>query len=351
MIKKFIVLSMLCLFGMQINAQRISIDLNNEKVYDEKVSPKVKEEIEVFSTQIKDIVNKEKVKMDEEIAKVNLQLSEKKITETQADEEKKAIAERYAEQINTKITSLGFDLDDVIKKQVNYAIMGKTEPLSEKTISNLKKKYRSVNELNGYMSWGIMSFANNDNEKLNQHLSFSSNLEAGLVYHRQFNRTSPFELLTGLVMSWRTIRFDDNRYLTREADGNVDLIASTESLSKSKLRATYLMVPIGVKYHMTSKLKAIGDDFQYRNINKGLAVGFNLYGGAKISNNNIVKSDLIKQRDKDTNYNLNPFVYGAQVTLALNSVNIFARQDFSSYFKDNTFDDRRMLQFGLNFGF
>ncbi|WP_288764096.1 PorT family protein [uncultured Weeksella sp.] len=351
MIKKFIVLSMLCLFGMQINAQRISIDLNNEKVYDEKVSPKVKEEIEVFSTQIKDIVNKEKVKMDEEIAKVNLQLSEKKITETQADEEKKAIAERYAEQINTKITSLGFDLDDVIKKQVNYAIMGKTEPLSEKTISNLKKKYRSVNELNGYMSWGIMSFANNDNEKLNQHLGFSSNLETGLVYHRQFNRTSPFELLTGLIMSWRTIRFDDNRYLTREADGNVDLIASTESLSKSKLRATYLMVPIGVKYHMTSKLKAIGDDFQYRNINKGLAVGFNLYGGAKISNNNIVKSDLIKQRDKDTNYNLNPFVYGAQVTLALNSVNIFARQDFSSYFKDNTFDDRRMLQFGLNFGF
>ena len=91
MIKKFIVLNMLCLFGMQINAQRISIDLNNEKVYDEKVSPKVKEEIEVFSTQIKDIVNEEKVKMDEEIEKVNLQLSEKKITETQADEEKRRL--------------------------------------------------------------------------------------------------------------------------------------------------------------------------------------------------------------------------------------------------------------------
>lgn len=351
MIKKFIVIGIACLLYNNVQAQKISIDLNNDKIYEEKVSPKVRTQIEDFSAEIKKIVGEEKYKMDEEIKEVDKALANNDVDTKTADAMKKDISQSYANKINARIQELGFDLDNVIKKQVEYSILDSSDVISEKSIDELKKKYQPVNEMHGYVSWGVMSLADDDNQKLNNHLGFSSNLEFGLAYHRQFSRTSPFSLLSGVILSWRTLRFDDDYMIDRNENGQVDLVQYDRNLDKSKLRATYIMVPLGLKYSITGKLKSVGSDLQYRNINSGLSVGANIYGGVKISNNNIVKGDGISSREKGTNYNVNPFVYGAQFTLSLNSVNLFVRQDLSPYFKDNTFDERKMLQFGINFGF
>lgn len=48
---------------------------------------------------------------------------------------------------------------------------------------------------------------------------------------------------------------------------------------------------------------------------------------------------------------MNDLTYGGQLTLSYKLLNFYVRQDFSSYFDDKTFDDRKMLQVGINIGF
>jgi len=44
------------------------------------------------------------------------------------------------------------------------------------------------------------------------------------------------------------------------------------------------------------------------------------------------------------------FIYGAEITIGLGLIDVFVRKDLNNYFKDNTFDNRKMIQFGINLG-
>lgn len=350
--KKIIVAGILCLMGMASFGQKFSLDFNQNSYANEPVSPVVKEKIESYALEISKIIIEEKISMNDEISEINKQITEGVIAESDADAKKSEISQKYSDRINERIESLEFDLDEITKKQVEYTILNTdVDKLSkEKKFQTLEQKYKAKNEIVGYLSYGVMHFADGDDESLNKHLGYSSGIDFGLLYHKQFNRTSPWEFITGAYFSWRTLRFDDDYMISRSDDGEVSLVQYDKNLEKSKLRSTYVMVPVGLKFNI-SKLKKITDDFSYRNVNKGIGIGANVYGGFRISKNNIVKGDEISLREKGTNYNLTPFVYGAQVTLSIDNINFFVRQDLSPYFKDNTFDDRKMLQFGINFGF
>lgn len=349
--KKTIVLGMLCLLGTSSIAQKLSFDFNGSED-SETISSVVKDKIEEYALEIRKIVIDEKILMNEEISSVDNQFKENTISGAEADEKKKEISQIYSDKINRRIEAIDFDLDEITKKQVEYTILSTdVEKLSQqKNYESLEEKYKPKNEVTGYLSYGVMHFSDGDNEMLNKHLGYSSGIDAGFLYHKQFNRTSPWEFISGVYFSWRTMRFDDDYMINRSEEGEVNLIQYDKNLEKSKLRSTYVMVPVGIKFNI-SPLKKVSDEFSYRNIDKGIGIGANLYGGFRISKNNIVKGEDLSMREKDTNYNLSPFVYGAQVNLSIDNVNFFVRQDLSSYFEENTFDDRKMLQFGINFGF
>lgn len=352
MIRKFIILGILCAFSMDSFAQKIKLNLNENREAEEQISNAVREKIEEYAFEIRKIVIDEKVLMNEEISGVNLELKNNSITLSEAENRKSEISQKYAERINQRISQIDFDLDEITKKQVEYTILNTdVEKLSkEKHYQSLEDNYKAKNEVTGFLSYGLMHFEDGDDESLNNHLGYSSGIDAGFLYHRQFNRTSPWEFITGVYFSWRTLRFDDDYMINRSEDGEVTLVPYDKNLKKSKLRSTYVMVPVGIKFNI-SPLKQVTDGFSYRNTSQGISLGANLYGGFRISKNNIVKGDDISHREKDTNYNLSPFVYGAQITLGIDNINFFVRQDFSSYFEKNTFDDRKMLQFGINLGF
>jgi len=350
--KKFIVLGMSCLMGMTSFAQKVNFDFNKSETESDLISPVVKEKIEEYALEVRRIVIEEKILMNAEISKVDSVLTAKTINSSEAGRQKEEISQKYSDKIDERIHGLNFDLDEITKKQVQYTILSTdVEKLSkENELNTLQDKHKPKNEMTGYLSYGMMYFADDDNELLNKHLGYSSGIDAGFLYHKQFSRTSPWEFVTGVYFSWKTMRFDDDYMISRDDEGDVNLIQHDKNLTKSKLRATYIVVPVGLKFHI-SPLKKIGNEFSYRNIDRGLAIGANVYGGFRISKNNIVKGEDIGFREKDTNYNLNNIVYGAQFTLSLNNVNFFVRQDLSSYFKEGIFDDRKMLQFGINFGF
>lgn len=351
MMKKYLVTGIVCLISTFTFAQKISIDLGNERKEDEKVSPLVKQKVEEYALEVRQIVIKEKLAMEQEVSKVNEELENNLLTEEQANQHKAEIALKFSERINSNIEKLHFNLDDITKQQVQYSIMGTDlEELKKEVKEGKSNLYKRINQITGYFGYGMISLPDDDNQNLNNHLGISSGIDAGLIYNLQFNRTSPFSFKSGMYFSWRTLRFDDDYFMMRDQEGSIDLVHYDKGLSKSKLRATYLMVPIGISYN-SSKIKIDEEGNSYRNISRGFGISANVYGGFRISNNNIVKGEQINFRHKKSNMNLNDFAYGAQLTLNYNSWNVFVRQEMSSYFKENTFDDRKMIQFGIGLGF
>lgn len=344
MIKRIIVAGMLCLFATPTFAQNIAIDFNKGGNQD-KVSPKVREKMDEFQLQIREIVNEEKTKLDTEIQKVDKDLADGKITRDEADEKKESLALQSSDLINERIQAVNFDLDELIKKQVAFAILNGND--ADLTKSELEKKHRATHNITGYIGYGFMGFSDKENDQLDNRLGFANNFELGLSYTKQLNRESPWSFKSGMVFSWRTTRLDDDYQFARDNDGNTILQLSEKQLDKSKLRGSYLIVPLGMQYTFGKKVTV--NDFTYYK-EKDIAITANVYGGVKLSNNNIVKGDNVSFRDKK-DYNLNPFIYGAQLTLKINSVNLYARKEFSNYFDENTFDDRKMFQVGINFGF
>lgn len=349
--KNLIITGVLCLVGNIVSAQIFTAQFSNNAEQDEKVSPAVKERIEEFASEIRVIVIEEKLAMNEEIEKLADDLKNQKITSEDAENQKAAIALQFSEKINARIDKLSFDLDEIIKQQVKFSIMNTdvNELIKEKEYKK-NRTIRPVNHVSGFLAYGLISFSGKENQKLNDHNHFNSGIDLGLTYNRQLSRTSPFTFKSGFYFSWRTIRFSDRYMINRDENGLVDLIKNEHHLSKSKLRATYLMFPLGFEFS-TAKLKFDSEDKPYRNVSEGISFTLNVYGGFRLSNNNIVKGDDVRFRDKKTNYNLNNFAYGGQFTLSLYDVKFFVRQEFSPYFKDGTFDDRKMIQFGVTTGF
>ncbi|QES92180.1 PorT family protein [Empedobacter brevis] len=344
MIKKIIVVGLLCLSATSLYAQKFIFDLNDKN--DEKISPIVRDRISEFTLVIRQIVQEEKGAMEKKIIAVDKELAEGKLTASEATARKEEIANVYSETINDRIQEVNFNLDDIIKQQVAFSIMN-GDPVTPKTKQDVTKRYRIVNQINGYGSFGYMAFTGKKNEELNQHEKFSSNLTAGMIYERQLSLTSPLNFLTGALFSWRTYRLDDDMRFNRDENGNIGVIKSEKSLDKSKLRSAYFMVPVGFKYNF-SKVKNITEDFAYRPQAKHYIAAY-VYGGTLLSSNNIYKGDGVRNKQRG-NYNVNNFIYGAEVTIGLGLIDVFVRKDFNTYFKDNTFDNRKMIQFGINLG-
>ncbi len=349
--KKYIVSGFLCLVGMTMYAQKIKIDFNEKESVDERVSPIVKEKVEKYAIEIREIVIQEKLAMEAEVSKVDADLENGNISDSLAGNLKADIALRFSERINSGIENLKFDLDEVVKQQVQYSIMNTdVEKLKEDQAAKIEEwTYKPQNEITGYLAYGMITLGDGENQKLNDHLAYSSGIDFGFLYHRQFTKTSPFVFLTGAYLSWRTIRFDDNYFVTRDLEGHVDLTQYEHNLDKSKLRATYIMIPLGIKFS-TAGLQTKNEE-SYREPEKGIGFTANVYGGFRISTNHIVEGADVDYRDKKTNYELNDFAYGGQFTLSIHNWNFFVRQEFSPYFNKGTFDNRKMLQFGLNLGF
>ncbi|MGV0829300.1 PorT family protein [Empedobacter brevis] len=344
MIKKIIAVGLLCLSATSLYAQKFTFDLNDKN--DEKISPIVRDRISEFTLVIRQIVQEEKGAMEKKIIAVDKELAEGKLTASEATARKEEIANVYSETINDRIQEVNFNLDDIIKQQVAFSIMN-GDPVTPKTKQDVTKRYRIVNQINGYGSFGYMAFTGKKNEELNQHEKFSSNLTAGMIYERQLSLTSPLNFLTGALFSWRTYRLDDDMRFNRDENGNIGIIKSEKSLDKSKLRSAYFMVPVGFKYNF-SKVKNITEDFAYRPQAKHYIAAY-VYGGTLLSSNNIYKGDGVRNKQRG-NYNVNNFIYGAEVTIGLGLIDVFVRKDFNTYFKDNTFDNRKMIQFGINLG-
>ncbi|MCU7617331.1 PorT family protein [Chryseobacterium sp. PBS4-4] len=344
MIKKFIIAGMLCLVATSVNAQK-RLKLNLQSKENTEVSPIVKEKVDEYAKKIDAIIQEEKKLMEAEL----LILQSKNLEKTEFDKQKAEVANRYSEKIDQRIEALGFDLDTVIQKQVKYSLLNSDVTSNEELKAKLLKKFRATKDFTGYFTYGIMTLTNDkaDND-LDKNLGYANNLEFGLKFNYQFNRTSPWGLISGIGFSWRTVRLDNNMIFAKDSNADVYVANYQGNTDKSKLRTGYIIVPLGLQYNF-SKLKNAGMDIQYRPYSDGFRIAANMYGGVKMSTNNIVSGDREDFRDRG-NYKVNPFVYGAQFTVSYDNISLFVKKDFSNFYKDSYFQNDKALVFGIGIG-
>ncbi|WP_294300765.1 outer membrane beta-barrel protein [uncultured Chryseobacterium sp.] len=341
MIKKFIMMGFVCLLSTTAYAQRKPV-LNLQPKEDTGVSPIVKEKVDEYAKKIDAIIQEEKKMMEAEL----LQLQSKNLDKAEFDKQKSVIADTYSQKIDERIEALGFDMDAVIQKQVRYSLLNSDVTSNEEVKERLLKKFRSTKDLSPYISYGIMNLTNDKPDNaLDTNLRYAGNFEFGLKFNYQFGRTSRLGLISGIGFSWRTLSIDNNRFVAKDTNANVYLADYDKGLSKSKLRTGYIIVPLGLQYNF-SKLKNAGMDVQYLDYSKGFKVGANIYGGIKMSTNNIIKGDGISRRDRGE-YQVSPFIYGGQFTVSYNDFSIFVKKDFGNFFKNGTFENDKALIFGL----
>ena len=345
MIKKIIITGLVCLFSSStIDAQK-TLKFNLPSKKETEVSPVVKEKVEEYAASINTIIQQEKILMEAEL-KV---LQDQKLDKAEFDKQKAEISESYAEKIDKRIEDLGFDLDSVIQKQVRYSLLNTDVKSEEELKANLLKKYRATKNLTGYFTYGIMNLTNDSPKNdLDNNSGYSNNLEVGLKLNYQLSRTSPWGFTSGLGLSWRTVRLENNKYFAKDSTGAISIADYGGSIDKSKLRTGYLMVPIGMQYNF-SKLKNAGMDIQYRSYDRGFRIAANAYGGVKLSTNNIVRGNSDDFRNR-ANYQVNPFVYGGQLTFSYDNISLFVKKDFSNYFKESNFPNDKALVIGLGIG-
>lgn len=334
----------LCLFTSFIFAQkRLTINLNSKE--NTEVSPIVKEKVEEYAAKINLLIQEEKKMMETELQ----DLSTRNLDKNEFDKQKAMIADRYSAKIDQRIEALGFDLDAVIQKQVRYSLLNSDVTSDEELKTKLLKKFRATNELTGYFSYGIMMLTNDlPDNNLDKNIGYNSNLEFGLKYNYQFSRTSPWGFISGIGFSWRTVRLDNNKYFTKDSNSNVYVSDYVGNIDKNKLRTGYIIVPIGFQYNF-SKMKNVGMDIQYRNYSRGFRVAANIYGGIKMSTNNIVRGDGESFRNRE-NYQVNPFIYGGQLTFSYNGLSLFVKKDFSNFFEKGNYKNDKALVIGLALG-
>ena len=351
MIKNFIVAGMLCFIANTTFAQNRPLKLEFPSYKDESVSPIVREKIEAYSKQINTIIADEKKSMEAELKQLNEAATANNWSKTELETKKAEVSTSYSEKINKKIEDLGFNLDEVIEKQVRYSLMSSelNTATEEELKKELLKKYKATKSFTGYISYGFMGFTNSAADTdFNTHLGYANGTEFGFKFNYQFNRESPWAITSGIGLAWRTVRLDNNKFFAKDNNGNVIIDDFGGNLDKSKLRTGYAMVPLGIQYNF-SKLKNVGQGINYRPYYKGFKVGAQVYGGVRLSSNNIMKNDDYKMRERG-NYQVNPFVYGAQVVLAYDRYSLFVRKDFSNFFKDGTFPENKMFQIGIGLG-
>mgnify|MGYP001812256716 CR=1 FL=1 len=119
-------------------------------------------------------------------------------------------------------------------------------------------------------------------------------------------------------------------------------------LKKSKFRSTNLVVPIHFEFGPSKKIER--DTYFRYSTHKKFKIGLGGYAGINIASMQKVKYRLDgdRKKDKETGFNMSPFVYGLSGYVAAGNVGLYVKYDLSPLFKDQAIDQNN-ISLGLRF--
>ncbi len=339
-----------------IAKSQITIYSNNEP-------PKtdLEKKIAKFSYKIDSTIIAEKKNMKKEIDAIHEQQKSKTISEEQAEKQKAIIAEKYAVIIDEKTQSFHTELEEIIKKRVELSVKNSNSTDLDSTINKLKKwKVKNTRfELNTRFAMSKVGLVEENESALkmdNQDFSFAKSgvTELSLILNYKLGKNyqeSPYSLNFGLGLLWNTFWLKDNtKYIDEDVNGNVVFNTFYKELDKSKIRGTYLTVPLELRYDfLRDKVRKDGKVYK----DDGFSVTVGTYFGYRIISKRIlIYDDGGKEKEKTSgDFNQSPVIYGVSLGVNYKSIGLFVRRDMNEYFSNYNSDFNQRIEFGIRLGF
>ncbi|PZX93653.1 hypothetical protein DOS84_09590 [Flavobacterium aquariorum] len=333
-----------CLFGSKMRAQ-------------ESFEGKAKD----IASRIETIVKEEKNELKVEVEAVNEQLAQGKLTNEEADEKKKALAEARAKTIEEKVAKVEDELHTLVQDKVD----GKIKVIdTSKTITiHFSKDYfahhdKCSNGEKRTTSQFVFAFgANNlvtDQQVANSDFKYwkSHFYEWGLTYNtRILKEDNLLHFKYGISLMYNNLRPTDDRYFVKNG-AQTDLVTSTVHLDESRFRNVYIMLPLHLEFDFTKK--EIRDDANYFRTHKSMRVGLGGYAGFRVKSKQILCFDDTSGNDVEQktkgNYNVNDFNYGLSTYVGYKATSIYLKYDLQPLFENNAVDQNN-ISLGLRFDF
>ncbi len=149
-----------------------------------------------------------------------------------------------------------------------------------------------------------------------------------------------FGMITGLGLWINNYRFNKNIILVPDSSTIYGYADTTRNYLKSKLTASYLVLPLIFEYQLHSK-KSGKEIFH---------IGVGGYGGVKLGMKTktvyLDDNSKIKTKSHD-DYKLNPFKYGLTARIGVRWFNVFANYNLSAAFKKNQGPDVYPFEVGI----
>ena len=312
---------------------------------------------ETFESKAKKIANKiekvtkeEKAALKEEVEAVNVQLSEGKITQEQADKRKKELAEARAIIIEEKVTEAQNELNDLVQQKVDGKIKegdsimkhGLVIRWNDELWRDSKKGKDSIRGEKRTTSQFVFAMGLNnmmvDGKLQDSNYSFigSHFYEWGFTYNsRLLKNDNLLHAKYGLSLMYNNIRPTDNRSFVVNGDQTV-LETNPVNLDESRFRNVYIVLPLHLEFDFTKPQVSNGKT--YFRTHKSFRFGIGGYAGINVKSKQILKYDQDDLDYKTTikgDYNVNNFIYGLSSYIGYREFSLYAKYDLNPLFQNN----------------
>jgi hypothetical protein len=313
-----------------------------------------KAKIKKLSEEIEQEVQMEKEKLKALIKEIELDLETGKITEKEAGERKRESAEAKAEDIEkiieAKVAEIERLTQQIVEESLSNTIEIDTTDTKEKKVKKIVIEFPKVQdhhhkktkELKSTHNRIVFAFGLNNiitDGKINTlddspYEVWNSNfVDLGWGYKTAFNKENPFIRLDyGLLIQWKELKLLDNLY-HESVDEQTIIVEHVESLKKSKLRTTQLLLPVYLEFDF-GRSKTVDD----RIIKKsGVKLGLGGYAGLRLNTKQIIKYNAPRDSKKDKisdDYNMNNITYGLSGYLGYKDTSLYIKYDLHPLFKN-----------------
>lgn len=304
---------------------------------------------ETFESKAKKIANKiekvtkeEKAALKDEVEAVNVQLSEGKITQEQADKRKKELAEARAVIIEEKVTLAQNELSDLVQQKVDGKIKEQDTTHTYIIRWDPKRDRDSIHGEKRTTSQFVFAMGLNnmmvDGKLQDSNYSFigSHFYEWGFTYNsRLMKNDNLLHAKYGLSLMYNNIRPTDNRSFVVNGDQTV-LQTNAINLDESRFRNVYIVLPVHLEFDF-SKPK-VSNGKTYFRTHQSFRFGIGGYAGINVKSKQILKYDQDDLDYKTTikgDYNVNNFIYGLSSYIGYRAFSLYAKYDLNPLFKNN----------------
>lgn len=340
------------------------------------------EKSERISIGIYSDINKEKEALKKEIEAVDKQLVEGVITKSQAEEQKKKLAENRAGTIESKVSKRQEAYNNLIQDKIDGKLpqeytydTGRGLML---TVSG-NNSNRPIGQSNNFAFPAMKAYNGQIDKDRQQNKRTSSQVvfaigannvvtdggvsnsdfkywdsrfyEWGFTFNsRIISKQNLLHAKYGLSLMYNDLQPTDNRFFV---DKGNETVLETNPLTQecSRFRNVNLVVPLHLEFDFTKP--TIKEGKTYFKSHNSFRIGLGGYLGANLKSKQTIKYDLdgynTKVRTRG-DFNTTDFIYGLSTYVSYKATGLYLKYDLNPLFKDNVVKQNN-VSLGLRFDF